>query len=167
MKSIIEHQTKKLDINKPDFSRKEYQIIFQDDVYGTLIEDDIKETLSTITTHNASYSVKRSGFFNPYITLRKGKFEINEAICYLDLRKETSITLDDQVFYFKIHNFWKNQWCWTNEKHQVIITFKPIVSGTIKGEIEISKEAFHYTQLELLSLLGVYFMIKYQNEIQN
>lgn len=167
MKSIHETQVKKLEIDKPDFSRKLYQLVNQGEIYGELQENEEKETLAILTTHNTTFSVKRSGFFNPYITLRKGKFETNEAISYLNLRGETSIILDGELFFFKLQNLWKNQWCWTNEKHQVLITIKPIVSGTVKGEIEISKEAIHYSQLELLSLLGLYFMVKYQNEIQN
>ena len=85
----------------------------------------------------------------------------------MNLRGETAITLEEETFYFKIQNFWKNQWCWANEKHQVIMTFKPIISGTVKGDIEISKEALHYNHLELLALLGVYFMVKYQSEVEN
>ena len=167
MKSLHETQVKKLEIDKPDFSKKLDNIINQNEIYGSLLEIDERGSLAEITTQKTTYSVKRLGFFNPYITIRKGKFETNEAIAYLNLRGETAITLDNETFYFKIQNFWKNQWCWTNEKHQVIITFKPIISGTVKGDIEISKEALHYSQLELLALLGVYFMVKYQSEIEN
>lgn len=167
MKTIIEHQIKKLEIDKPDFSKKYYQLVQQNECFGSLMEMEDKETLSELVTSKGVYSVKRSGFFNPYITLRKGKFEQNEAKCFLNLRGESSIHLEGITFHFKMNNVWKNQWCWVNEKNQILITMKPIISGTMKGEIEISKEAYHYPQLELLSLLGVYFLIKYQNETEN
>ncbi len=167
MKSLNELQGKKLEIDKPDFSKKLYVLKNHDQIFGSLEEKEEKGTLSTIITANGVYSIKRSGFFNPYVTLRKGKFETNEAVAYLNLRGETTIILDNEKFIFKQQNFWKNQWCWLNEKHQIIITIKPIVSGTSKGDVEISKEAIHYSQLELLTLIGLYFMIKYQSEIEN
>jgi hypothetical protein len=167
MKTIIETQVKKLEIDKPDFSKKIYHLVYQNEIYGILTENEEKETLSELTTSKGNFSVKRAGFFNPYITIRKGKFELNEAKCFLNLRGDSSIDLDGDTFFFKIHNVWKNQWCWVNEKTQVLVTIKPIILGTNKGEIEISKEAYHYSQLELLSLLGLYFLIKYQEETEN
>lgn len=166
MKPLSELQGKKLEIDKPDFSKKLYVLKNHDQIFGSLEEIENKGTLSHINTAEGFYSIKREGFFNPYVTLRKGKFETNEAIAFLNLRGETSIILDNEKFYFKQLNFWKNQWCWLNEKHQIIITIKPIVSGTSKGDVEISKEAIHYSQLELLTLIGLYFMIKYQSEIE-
>ncbi len=164
MKCFNESQIKKCEISKPDFSKRNYNIIHNDDIFGTIEEDQDKGTLASLTTAKGSYTIKRCGFFNPYITIRKKNFETNESIAFLNLRSETTITIDGNLFTFKLLNLWKNQWCWTNEKHQVLITIKPIIAGTIKGDIEISKEAFHYTQLELLTLIGAYFMIKYQNE---
>ena len=111
MKTLNETQVKKLEIDKPDFSKKLYNIINQNEIYGSLLEIDERGSLAEITTQKTTYSVKRLGFFNPYITIRKGKFETNEAIAYLNLRGETAITLDNETFYFKIQNFWKNQWC--------------------------------------------------------
>lgn len=166
MKSFNDFQITKLEIDKPDFSKKLYHLISNNDIFGSLEEDNEKGTLAFINTSKGSYTIKRSGFFNPYITLRKRKFEVNEAISYLNLRGETSIIIDGEQFVFKLQSFWKNQWSWTNEKHQVLITIKPIIAGTVKADVDISKEAIHYSQLELLTLIGVYFMIKYQNETE-
>lgn len=166
MKSFNESQIKKCEISKPDFSKKTYNLISKDEIFGSIEEDNEKGTLTNLVTAKGAYTIKRSGFFNPYITLRRKNFETNEAISYLNLRGETTILIDGTLFSFKLHNLWKNQWCWTNEKNQILLTLKPIIAGTIKGDIEIFKEAFHYSQLELLTLIGVYFMIKYQNETE-
>ena len=63
MKSLHETQVKKLEIDKPDFSKKLYNIINQNEIYGSLLEIDERGSLAEITTQKTTYSVKRLGFF--------------------------------------------------------------------------------------------------------
>ena len=75
--------------------------------------------------------------------------------------------LNDTPFYFRILNLWKNQWGWTNDKNQIVLRYKPTIAGTIKGDVEFLKDFFYLKNLELLAILGVYFLVNLEDEIQN
>lgn len=167
MKTFSNVQFLKFTIEKPNFSKKKYHLKNDEDLFGTLEEVSDKQTLAIIETTKDVYTIKRSGFFNPYLTLRLKKLESNLAIAYLNIKGGTVITLDGISYTFKLNNLYKNQWCWLNEKNQILVTIKPIISGIVKADIEISKDAPLYEPIELLTLIGFYMLLKYQNEIEN
>ncbi|MEG1556147.1 MAG: hypothetical protein RR356_05420 [Bacteroidales bacterium] len=165
MKTICESPITTLQIIKPDIIKRYYEIKSGDDQYGSLDIMHAAGTLARIETHQGSFTVKRAGFFRPYITLRKDKFELNEAFAFLDIEKGTKIVLNKNAYYFKIINLWKNQWGWTNEKNQLILRYKPTIAGMVKGDVEFSKEFTYLENLEIIAMLGIYFLVQYEEEI--
>ncbi len=49
-------------------------------------------------------------------------------------------------------------------KNQLVLKYKPIIAGTIKGDIEFLKDFFYVKNLELLTLIGIYFLIQLEEE---
>lgn len=154
-----------LQIVKPEINKNYFEIKSGDDIYGSV--DMTQSAYTRVEIHDGTFLFERFGFFKPYVTVRKEKSEQREAMAYLDLLSQTKIILNDVPFYFRILNLWKNQWGWTNEKNQIVLRYKPTIAGTIKGDIEFLKDFFYLKNLELLAMLGVYFLVHLEDEIQN
>jgi hypothetical protein len=165
MKSIHESPITTLQIVKPDFVKKYYEIKSGDDLYGTVELLNNAGTLSRIETMNGSFTVKRCGFFKPYITLRKEKSTTDETIVYLNMNGNTQMIINGEEFNFCMVNLWKNQWGWMNARHQVVVRYKPTVAGTIKGDVEVSKDFTYSPSIELIAILGVYFLTHLEDEV--
>ena len=165
MKTISESPITTLQIIKPDLIKKYYEIKSGEELYGSVEIMNNSGTLARIETCQGFFTVKRNGFFKPYITLRKEKFTTDEAIAYLDIQGNTRIVLDSHSYYFRLINLWKNQWGWTNEKNQVILRYKPTVAGFIKGDLEVSKDFTYLSFLETVAIIGVYFLTQLEDEI--
>jgi hypothetical protein len=165
MKTISESPITTLQIIKPDIIKKYFEIKSGEEIYGSVDLVNNTGTLARLETYQGTYTVKRCGFFKPYITLRKDKHETNETIAFLNLDCYTKIIIDKVSFYFRLINLWKNQWGWTNEKNQIILRYKPTIAGTIKGDIEVSKDFTYLSQLETITLLGTYFLTQLEDEI--
>ncbi len=165
MKTISESPITTLQIIKPDLIKKYYEIKSGEELYGSVDITHNTGTLARIETSQGIFTVKRNGFFKPYITLRREKFKTDEAIAYLDVQGSTKIILDKNYYYFRLVNLWKNQWGWTNEKNQVILRYKPTVAGFIKGDVEVSKDFTYLSYLETITILGVYFLTQLEDEI--
>ena len=165
MKTISQSPITTLQIIKPDLIRKYYEIKSGEELYGSLEVMNNSGTLARIETNQGVFTVKRSGFFKPYITLRKEKSVSDETLAYLDVQGNTILSLDGNHYNFRLINLWKNQWGWTNEKNQVILRYKPTVAGIIKGDVEVSKDFIYLAYLETVTIIGVYFLTQLENEI--
>ncbi|MDR3046674.1 MAG: hypothetical protein LBU51_03545 [Bacteroidales bacterium] len=165
MKAINESPITTLQIIKPDIVKKYYEMKSGEELFGTLDLVNNTGTLSRIITKQDTFSVKRSGFFRPYITVRNEKTNTDEAVAYLQIDSSTVITINNNTYCFRMVNVWKNQWGWTNDKNQILIRYKPTVAGTIRGDIEVSKDFLFDAFLETISMLGIYFLTQLEDEI--
>lgn len=165
MKTISESPITTLQIIKPDLIKKYYELKSGDELYGSVEVMDNSGTLARIETMQGVFTVKRAGFFRPYIIFRKEKHATDEIIAYLNIEGITKIIFDNNTYYFRLVNLWKNQWGWTNEKNQVILRYKPTIAGLIKGDVEVSKDFTYLSFLETVTVLGIYFLTQLEDEI--
>ncbi|MDR1758807.1 MAG: hypothetical protein LBR51_07665 [Bacteroidales bacterium] len=165
MKSISDSPITTLQIIKPDLIKRYYEIKSGDEMYGSVDLVHNSGTLARVETSQGVFTLKRNGFFKPYITLRKEKASTDLAVAYLEVQGNTIISLDGTTYYFRLINLWKNQWGWTNERNQVILRYKPTVAGFIKGDVEVSKDFTYLSYLETVTVIGVYFLIQLEEEI--
>lgn len=165
MKSFSESSITTLQIVKPDLVKKFYEIRAGEELFGTLDIFQQGATAARIETHQGSFIIKRHGFFKPYVVLRNEKFDTSETRAYLDLAAATKVVLGDMPFYFRAMDFWRNQWGWTNEKNQMILKYKPTVAGTVRGDVEFTKDFFYLPVLELVTMLGIYFLVQLDDEV--
>lgn len=167
MKTISESPITTLQIIKPDIVKKYYEMKSGEEQYGSVEIIHNIGTLAKIETKQGVFTAKRSGFFKPYITLRKDKLNTDEVIAYLNIEGNTKICLEGNNYYFRLVNLWKNQWGWTNEKNQIIMRYKPTVAGFIKGDVEFSKDFTYLPSIETIAMLGIYFLTQLEDEIIN
>lgn len=165
MKTISESPITTLQIIKPDIVKKYYEMKSGEEQYGFVELIHNVGTLAKIETEQGVFTAKRSGFFKPYITLRKDKMNTDEVIAYLNIEGNTKISLGGNNYYFRLVNLWKNQWGWTNEKNQIIMRYKPTVAGFIKGDVEFSKDFTYLPFIETIAMLGIYFLTQLEDEI--
>lgn len=165
MKTISESPITTLQIIKPDIVKRYYEMKSGEERYGSVEIVHNVGTLARIETKQGVFSVKRSGFFKPYITLRREKQNMDEATAYLNVEGITKIVLGDNSYCFRLVNLWKNQWGWTNERNQIILRYKPTVAGIIKGDVEVSKDYIYLPSLETIAMLGIYFLTQLEDEI--
>ena len=165
MKTINESPITTLQIIKPEVIRHYYEMRSGEEQYGSVELVNNTGTLARIVTNQGAFTLKRCGFFKPYVTFRKEKANYDEARTYLNLEGATQIIIDNNVFYFRLINLWKNQWGWTNDKNQNIIRYKPTVAGIIKGDVEFSKDSIHLPYIEIIAMMGIYFLTQLENEI--
>ena len=165
MKTINESPITTLQIIKPEIVRHYYEMKSGEEQYGSVELVNNTGTLARIETTQGIFSVKRCGFFKPFVTFRKEKANYNEAKTYLNIDGTTQIVIDKYAFHFRMINLWKNQWGWTNDKNQIILRYKPTVAGIIKGDVEFSKEFMHLPYIEAIAMLGIYFLTRLENEI--
>ena len=115
-KSIEESKPSVVHLVKPDVTKKYYVLSLDNDEFATV--DLIRGTgsLARIETLTGSYTIKRQGFFMPYVSLRKEKSEVDILTLPLELQGNAQFSLEGQIYRFAPLNLWKNQWGWINEK---------------------------------------------------
>lgn len=165
MKKISDSQVSILNMLKPDINKKFYQISAGEDLYASVDLIFGKGSLARFETAQGSYTMKRQGFFMPYVTLRKDKMETDVAIALLDIKGKTSFTFEGNTYSFRALSLWKNQWGWVNEKNKIIAKYKLTLSGMIRGDVEISRDFLYLPYLELMVAVGTYFLFQIEDEL--
>lgn len=154
-----------LQLVKPEITKKYYEIVVGNDRYASIDLLHDEGTLVRLETAVASYTIKRMGFFLPYVTLRKDKDVEDLAMSKLNLNGKSTITFNGNSYSFTHFDLWKNQWAWLNDKNKFIIKYKLTTEGPLRGQIEVSKEAFYNGDLELLMALGSYYLLQLDDEL--
>lgn len=164
-KTLKDNPISILQLVKPEVTKRYFEVSMGNSRYASvdLLHDE--GTLVRLETASGSYTIKRMGFFIPYITLRKESEDNDLAISWLDLAGKTTISLNDNTYSFKRYDLWKNQWVWTNEKNRPIVRYKLAIEGTLRGEIEVSNDSFYSEDLELLIALGAYYLLQLNEEL--
>lgn len=152
---------------RPDINKFYYEITQNATVFGSLELISETGTLARIEVDNDVYMVKRKGFFKPYMTIRKQTLEKIESITILNITEKSALMVGETELSFRAHHIWKNQWAWVDSKNQVVMKYKPMVAANNRGEIEISKDFLYMEHLELFAMVGWYFLIMLELELEN
>lgn len=164
-KSLNDSPLQILHLVKPDVSKKFYTLSSDTETFATIDLIRGEGSLSRIETIQGSFTLKRRGFFMPYLSVRKEKSETDLFSFPLDLQGKSFFQLDGTLCRFVTLNLWKNQWAWVNDKNKVIIKYSPTVAGQVRGDVEISKDFTYLPQIELLSAVGAYFLLQLEDEL--
>lgn len=165
LKKISENHITGVKLIKPDITKKFYQIASDDEIFATVDLIHGQGSLARLETPEGSYTIKRQGFFVPYISVRKENEEIDYGELFLDLYGKSSIHLDGASLSFKPLALWKNHWGWVSEKNRPVMKFLLTNSGQERGLLELSKDFFYFQNLELLAALGAYLLLQLEDEL--
>jgi len=165
MKTLLDNNCTVLQILKPDFQKKYLEIKVNNEIHSKveLLHGD--GTLARITIEQGVFTVKRCGFFRPYVTVRRENFDENEAIACIDMKDCVRLSIGSEIYLFKMINLWKNQWVWLTNKNQVIMRYKPTILGVQRGDIEISKDYTYIEHIDMLAILGIYFLAHLEDDV--
>jgi hypothetical protein len=165
MKTLLDNNCTSLQIVKPDFQKKYFEIKAGNEIHSMveLLHGD--GTLARMTTEQGIFTAKRCGFFRPYVTVRREKFDENEAIAFLNVKDGTRLVIGTEIYHFKMLNLWKNQWGWLTGKNQVVMRYKPAISGVQRGDIEVSKDYAYIEYIDMLAILGIYFLAHLEEDV--
>lgn len=166
LKSIVETQGKEIHLVKPDVAKKFYVVSDDEFSYATIDLIHGQGSLARLETVDGSYTVKRQGFFVPYVTIRKENTEQDLAMCFLDLSGRSTLCLEDCRCSFRALSLWKNQWGWFNEKNRPMIKYFLSSSGMTRGDVEFSKDFAYLQNADLLVALGAYFILQLEDELR-
>jgi hypothetical protein len=165
MKTLLENNCTSLQIVKPDFQKKYFEVRAGNEVHSMVELLHVEGTLARMTTEQGVFTIKRCGFFRPYVTVRHEKFDKNEAIAFLNVKDGTRLVVGSETYHFKMLNLWKNQWGWLTAKNQVIMRYKPTISGVQRGDIEVSKDYTYIECIDMLAILGIYFLAHLEDDV--
>lgn len=165
LKNITDSQSAGIKLIKPDVTKKFYQIASDTDVFATIDLIHGQGSLARIETPTGSYTIKRQGFFAPYVTLRKENENEDVANIFIDIYGRSFLNVDGTNCSFKPLALWKNHWGWVNDKNKCLVKFMLTSSGLIRGDLEFSKDFFYLPNLELLAALGTYLLLQLEDEI--
>ena len=165
LKKISESQITGIQLVKPDVTKKFYHIASDQDVFATVDLIHGQGSLARLETPEGSYTIKRQGFFVPYISVRKENEERELGELFLDLYGKSSFRIEESALSFKSLSLWKNQWGWVNEKNRQVMKFMLTISGQVRGDLEFSKDFFYLQNLELLAALGAYLLVQMEDEL--
>ena len=162
---ITESQTSGLQLVKPDVTKKFYQIVSDDGIFATIDLIHGQGSLARLETIDGSYTIKRQGFFFPYVTLRRESDQTDVATVLLDRHGQMSFAIEGVLISFKQLALWKNQWGWVNEKNKCVMRFMLTNAGLVRGDVEISKDFYYLPHLELVAASGAYFLLQLEDEL--
>ena len=165
LKKISENQITGVQLIKPDVTKKFYHIASDNDIFATIDLIHGQGSLARLETPDGSYTIKRQGFFVPYISVRKENDESVLGELFLDLYGKSGLRLEGAAFSFRPLALWKNHWGWTNDKNRVVMKYMLTNSGQVRGDLEFSKDFFYLQNLELLAALGGYLLLQLEDEL--
>lgn len=165
LKNIIDSQSAGIKLIKPDVTKKFYQIASENDIFATIDLIHGQGSLARIEVPSGSYTIKRQGFFAPYVTLRKENDNQDVANIFIDIYGRSFLNVEGTSCSFKPLALWKNHWGWVNDKNKCIVKFMLTSSGLVRGDLEFSKDFFYLQNLELLAALGAYLLLQLEDEV--
>jgi hypothetical protein len=157
----MEHQLKpgnKILIVKPKITRSCYELTLDEKVIGSFLFPKTFGTLADVTLFGEEWSLKRMGFWKPYITVRRKTSDQDYLQVPFSGKWQGLLSLtmpDGRSYELGQTGFWNPKWVWT--KYNVALMEFDLKSGLKKyAEVTIREQD---QLLNLLLVIGVYGLI--------
>jgi hypothetical protein len=161
MAEVKDFAGKTLEWARKGIMDRNYELRGGNEIVATITWTKIWGTLAEGTIGGIKYTLKRNGFFNPYITVRKPPFD--EDVARLDMKIGGNGTLqfpNGKRYSFQKMSFWGFKWSFTNENGDLIMTVGAPSLVKSNGEIVIEPGAASDRNLPLLVLLCWYTAVQ-------
>ena len=120
-------------------------------------------THAEVTFHNQKYSFKRSGFWKPFVTVRKDGAPHDWATIELSWLSESRLVMPDGRSYgWSLTSMWRQEWAFAANDKTPLVTFK--TKNTVKGlqaDVMLAQSVKHHADAPLLVALGWYLIAAY------
>ena len=172
MEPLTTHRDEKLSWVQPRTFERQFELRAAGSLFGTLRFEKALGTLATASTATGIWTLKRSGFLNPRVTVREAGREDDIAVFWPRLWGGGWLDYPTgKRFQWRSMNFWGSSWGFTGMQGEPVFTMKPgsqeaKLADLLKTQalVDIDAHAYDVTELPLLLVLGWYLMIMQQEE---
>lgn len=156
---------KKLEWTKKGIMDRNYELRSGGEVAATMSRTKVFGTLAEAIMGGTGYTLKRSGFLNPYITVRRAPFDEDVARMDMSIGGNGTLQLPDGKRYsFQKMSFWGFKWAFTDENGDLVLTVGLPSAWKNNGEIVVEQRASSHGHLPLLIVLGWYTAVQIVEE---
>jgi len=161
MKHICEIKGAELVWMQPRVMERAFELRSGEDVLGTLRWNSISGSLANAAAADGLWTFKRTGFFNPRITVRAQGSDLDFAQFTPNWKSEGNLQLSTgQNFRWMGIGFWRAQWAFTKPNGEHLLEIEPHSSWLKKtAVVKPTPEGCRIPELSLLVLLGWYLVI--------
>lgn len=156
---------KRLEWQRKGLMQRGWELRGGGEVLATLNWLKIMGTLAEATAEGTAYTIKRSGFLHPYVTVRRAPFD--EDVARMDLSFGGNGTLqfpDGKRYSFQKMSFWGYKWTFTDESGNVILNVGQQSAFKNTGEVFIEAGGAGDRHLPLLVILAWYMAVQIMEE---
>lgn len=160
MAGIGDFAGKRLEWQRKGLLQRSWELRGGEEVLATLSRLKPVGTLAEAEADGAKYTIKRSGFLRPYLTVRKAPF--GEDAARMELSFGGSGTLqfpDGKRHSFRKMSFWGNRWAFTDEDGNIILNAGQRSAFRSAGEVTVEAGSAKDRHLPLLVLLAWYLAV--------
>jgi hypothetical protein len=153
--------------SQPTLMRREYELRSQEDITATLKWQNAFGSLALAETVDQKWTMKRSGFLRPSVTIREADSEQEIAAFRPNWGGEGKLQFAQGSWYaWQTTNFWRTHWLFVNQVGEPLVHFNAEFESTAAiiifkkaAVVEIEPRAARIAELSLLAVLGWYLMI--------
>jgi hypothetical protein len=150
-----------------DLADRRYELRAGGSVVATLRWERAWGSLATGETAEGRWTIKRTGFLRPRVTVREAGSETQVALVSLHSGGTTGEVklADEHEFRWNGMTPHRAECAFTSVAGEPLVTFRPrFVMMQSEAEIEIEKRALALPELSLLALLGWYLIVLINEE---
>lgn len=171
MKSLKEIPNEQLNWIQPKALNLIYELRGENDLFGTLVFPKTFGSLAEAETADGKWTLKRVGYFNTRITIRKYEHENDIAVFKPNLMATTGTIqfANGNSYQWSTSNFWNTKFEFKNKNGDLVIVFhsgvnEPKLKDWFKTQarVEIIDTKQNMEELALLIMLGWYLIIVLQ-----
>lgn len=161
MKNVHEIKTGELIWVQPHATERTFELRSAEEVLGTLRWNSSFGSLADAVAADGHWTLKRTGFFNPQITIRDYKSDSNLAVFTPNWKTEGVLEFSaKQCFRWVGIGFWRSQWAFTKAGGEHLIDFEPHSSFLKRSAaVKVTPEGLQIAELSLLILIGWYLIV--------
>jgi hypothetical protein len=171
MKSLNETVDKNLSWIQPKALNLLYELRTEDELFGTLTFPKTFGSLAKAETADGKWTLKRVGYFNTRITIRKFGQENDIAVFKPNIMATTGIVhfANENSYQWSTSNFWNTKFEFKDKNGTAVVMFnsginEPRLKDWFKTQarVEILDDKHNIEELATLIMLGWYLIIVLQ-----
>jgi hypothetical protein len=159
MRDFVGQPMKWIQINAAE---RTYELRAGNDTVATLRWQKAGGSLALGESADGKWSFKRTGFFDPKVTVRAAKTESDIAVFTPDwfAGRGTLELAGGAEYRWVTTSFWRSQMAFCNKAGQPLVHYKPEWPELLAAaKVEIAPAGAAVSELSLLTVLGWYFML--------
>lgn len=161
MNAISFSTTMQLAWTQLESSKPSYVLSGNGEEVGSLTWSKAMGTLADARVARRHWTLKREGFWKPYVTVRNAGENANVVVAELHWLRDTRLVFGDgRTFVLSLVNMWRQEWMVKTTEGQAVVRFNPTHTpeGMTSPVHVLALQEDQWT-LTILILLGWYLLV--------